>query len=64
MKIKILKSDHPLVWYSTRVGEIFDVEGVYKTFNQWDTSGVWVREGGTYNARNVVYNGDYTVIEE
>ena len=63
MKIKIIKSSHPLFWYAQRIGEEFQVEGIYKG-SDYESAGVYVREGGTYNPRNIVEDGDYTIIFE
>lgn len=39
------------VWYQDKVGETVTVEMI-------DDEGFWVREGGTYNAINVIYKQD------
>lgn len=39
------------MWYQDRVGELITVEFI-------DSEGYWAREGGTYNAINVIYKAD------
>ena len=62
MKIKIIKSSHPLFWYTDKIGEVFEVKGIYKG-SEYEEGGVYVNEGGYYNARNIVEDGDYEVVE-
>lgn len=63
MKIKIIKSSHPLFWYNTRIGEVFEVLGHYKG-SAYEEGGVYVNEGGYYNARNIVEENDYEIVKE
>ena len=62
MKIKIIKSSQPLFWYTDKIGEVFEVTGIYKG-SEYEKGGVYVNEGGYYNARNIVEDGDYEVVE-
>lgn len=56
MKIKIIKCNDRLLWYSKRIEEEFNVYYV-------EDKAYWVREGGAFNALNWVYKDDATITE-
>ena len=49
--VKIVRCSDPLMWYASRVGEEVTVERV-------DREGLWAREGGEYNAINIIRFSD------
>ena len=49
--VKLLRSKDPMMWYSSRVGEMIRVIGV-------DLDGYWAREGDKYNSINVIRFSD------
>jgi hypothetical protein len=55
IRVRIDKCSHAQAWYTGRVGEIVNVE-----FE--DGEGYWAREGGVYNAINVIRKGDATLL--
>ena len=57
MLIKITKSKNWLMWYNLRVGEEFTVVSE-------DPDCYWCREGGEWNALNMVYKEDCEIVEE
>jgi hypothetical protein len=42
-------------WYAGRVGEVISIE-------RETSDGYWAREGGTYNAINIIRKGDVTLL--
>ncbi len=55
MRIKILKCSDSFLWYNKRIGEEFTVESITVESKK---KLFWVREGGTYNCINYVYEKD------
>ena len=56
-KIKILRCKDGMIWYNTRIGEVFDVQFI----QQEGSCGVvylWVRTGDAYNTLNWVDEKD------
>ena len=49
--VKLLRSKDPMMWYSSRVGEMIRVIGV-------NLDGYWAREGNKYNSINVIRFSD------
>ena len=49
--VKLLRSKDPMMWYSSRVGEMIRVIGV-------NLDGYWAREGDKYNSINVIRFSD------
>lgn len=45
--VKIERCTDPLMWYADRVGQEVKIEKV-------DRDGLWAREGGHYNAINII----------
>ncbi len=56
MKIKVLKCNDSLLWYSKRIGEEFEVHFI-------DDKAYWSREGGQFNALNWIKKEDATITE-
>lgn len=57
MKIKVVKCNNELLWYSKHIGEEFEVRFI-------DDESYWTRErDGVYNCLNWIYKDDATVTE-
>ena len=61
MKIKIMKCSDCLLWYHTRVGEVFEVLRVLKEPVGYS---YWVRTGEMINKTNFVYNHDCSEVND
>lgn len=46
-RVKILRCKDPQMWYSDRIGQLVPIESL-------DLDGMWAREGGIYNALNII----------
>jgi len=49
--VKIERCSDPMMWYATKVGQDILIERV-------DRDGLWAREGGAYNAINIIRFSD------
>ena len=54
-QIKIIGSCRPIYWYSSHIGEVFDIEREHDDV-------FWVREKGLYRCLNFVLKSDCEVI--
>jgi hypothetical protein len=57
MKVKITKSSDPLLWYTSKIGQIFEVERVGEVC-------YWTREDNYWNCLNIIRKSDAIVITE
>lgn len=64
LKIRILKSRDALMWYSSRLNEVFNVEYCLLESTESNSYIYWVREGGQFNCLNFVYENDCELIKD
>lgn len=66
MKLKIIHCTDSLMWYSKRIGEVFAVTGItwFANNNERRVQYYWCREGGLYNAVNIVHPSDVMVLND
>lgn len=56
-KIKILRCKDGMLWYNTRIGEVFDVQFIQQE-GSYGVVYLWVRTGDAYNTLNWVDEKD------
>ena len=66
MKLKIIRCTDSLMWYSKHIGKVFDVVNVtwFANNNERCVQYYWCREGGWYNAVNIVHPSDVEVFND
>jgi hypothetical protein len=57
MKIKVISCSNKILWYSSRIGEVFEV-------CKEEEKAYWCREGGQFNCLNWIQKTDAEVIKE